>query len=332
MSGCHHRCLPATDPSTKTPITRSPPASQPRSQLPLPDTMGHALAGARRRRRRPRRPQPLDAFSGSAGVVTALRSKQKRARSTSGTCYSIKAALLALWADRASFDAMTTLLARGRAADVYALDAGRVLKRDREGRDAAHEAAGMRHARAHGFPVPLVFEARGTELVMERVGGRTMTADLALRPWRVAAHARLLASLHTRLHQVPPPAELPSRLDGGTCMVHGDLHPDNVILGPGGAVVIDWANAGRGRAEDDIAMAWLIIAASDMPGGRLARLLAGVGRQYFLKLFLDAVGSEIAVPRLAVVGEQRLRDPHVLPHEADKLRRLMGGKPSVDHQ
>src|SRR5215212_3746405 len=118
---------------------------------------------------------------------------------------------------------MTALLASGRAADIYVLDDGRVLKRDRDGRSADHEAAAMRHAREHGFPVPEVFSASGTELVMERVGGPTMTADLARRPWRVTAHARLLAELHQRLHRIPPPAGLPSRLGGEGAMVHGDL-------------------------------------------------------------------------------------------------------------
>jgi hypothetical protein len=98
-----------------------------------------------------------------------------------------------------------------------------------------------------------------------------MTADLARRPWRVLSHARLLADLHARLHRVPPPEQLSPRLEGDQAMVHGDLHLDTVILAPRGPVVIDWANAGRGRPEDDVAMAWLIIAASEMPGGAAAR-------------------------------------------------------------
>jgi aminoglycoside phosphotransferase (APT) family kinase protein len=218
---------------------------------------------------------------------------------------------------------MATLLARGRAADLYLCDDGRVLKRDREGREAGHEAAAMRHARAHGYPVPDVFDASGTDLVMERIPGRTMTADLARRPWYVARHAHLLAELHERLHRIPAPAKLPSRLGGEAAMVHGDLHPDNVLLGPKGAVVIDWANAGRGRPEDDTAMAWLIIAASDMPGGAAARLVARLGRQLFLDRFLDGVDRQAAAARLSAVGELRLRDPHVLPHEAELVRRVI---------
>jgi aminoglycoside phosphotransferase (APT) family kinase protein len=106
-------------------------------------------------------------------------------------------------------------------------------------------------------------------------------------------------------------------------MVHGDLHPDNVLLAPRGPVVIDWANAGRGRPEDDVAMAWLIIAASDMPGGTAARVLARLGRQLFLDTFLDAAGRDAAAQRIADIGALRLADPHVLPHEADAVRRVI---------
>jgi aminoglycoside phosphotransferase (APT) family kinase protein len=218
---------------------------------------------------------------------------------------------------------MTPLLARGRAADVFALDHARVLKRDREGRDATQEATAMRHVGTHGYPVPDVLDASGTELVMKRIDGPTMTRDLARRPWRVAAHARLLADLHERLHTIPGPPDLPSRLGGENCMVHGDLHPDNVLLGPEGPVVIDWANAGRGRAEDDVAMAWLILAASDMPGGLAARWLAKIGRGFFLQRFLAGTDREPAAARLASVGELRLADPHLLPHEAAEVRRVI---------
>src|ERR1700704_6611413 len=102
------------------------------------------------------------------------------------------------------------LLARGRAADVFAAGPGRVLRRYRkgEGGDTAVEASVMEHARGHGFPVPAVHEAGGRDLVLERVDGPTMLAALARRPWRVGRHGRTLAELHRTLHAIPAPPGL----------------------------------------------------------------------------------------------------------------------------
>ena len=49
------------------------------------------------------------------------------------------------------------LLGAGRSADVYALGAGRVLRRYRVPIDVAAEARLMRYLAASGFPVPEVY-------------------------------------------------------------------------------------------------------------------------------------------------------------------------------
>ena len=82
------------------------------------------------------------------------------------------------------------IVGSGRAADVYALDAERVLRRYRTPHSCAAEAALMRYLRAAGYPVPEVLGADGPDLVMERLHGREMLADMAARPWRAARHAR----------------------------------------------------------------------------------------------------------------------------------------------
>jgi hypothetical protein len=41
-----------------------------------------------------------------------------------------------------------------------------------------------------------MYEVRPEGLVMERVEGPTMLGDLAAHPWRLASHARTLATLH----------------------------------------------------------------------------------------------------------------------------------------
>ena len=214
-------------------------------------------------------------------------------------------------------------LARGRAADVFADGPGRVLRRYRDGTDTEREARVMEHARRHGFPVPAVYDVRGPELVLERIDGPTMLADLAARPWRVHAHGRLLADLHRRLHAIDAPPGLPSRFGGGPDLVHVDLHPDNVILGDRGPVVIDWVAAGGGDGADDVAMSWVILATSQIPAAQPARAVMTGGRRLFLGAFLERAGRAAAAERLERMAALRLHDPHLLPAERRAVQALL---------
>src|SRR4051794_30590680 len=200
------------------------------------------------------------------------------------------------------------LLARGRAADVFAAGDGRVLRRYRpgEGGDVAAEAAVMEHARAHGYPVPAVHAADGRDLVLERVDGPTMLADLGRRPWLLRRHGATLAALHRQLHAIPAPAGLRCPFGHGDGLVHLDLHPDNVLLSRRGPMVIDWSNASRGEAADDVALTWVIMATSDVHGTRVLRALARIGRDELLKAFLAGVDAAAARGRAGEVARRRL--------------------------
>lgn len=203
---------------------------------------------------------------------------------------------------------------------------GRVLRRYREGEggDTAVEATAMEHARRHGFPVPAVHEARGRELVLERIDGPTMTADLARRPWRVSEYGRTLAELHRLLHAIEAPADLPSRLGRGEQLVHFDLHPENVLISSRGPVVIDWSNASRGEAADDVAVTWVIMATSAIPGPLPFRVLARAGRDLLVNGFLSGVDADSARGRVAAVAEYRMSaDPHLLDRERRALAALI---------
>ncbi|HET7245387.1 MAG TPA: phosphotransferase [Streptosporangiaceae bacterium] len=215
------------------------------------------------------------------------------------------------------------LIGSGRAADVYALDGGKVLRRYRTEHSCAAEAGLMSYLRGAGYPVPEVFAADGTDLVMQRLHGRDMLADLASRPWRVARHARTLARLHDELHQIAAPAGL-RRFGPGGRVLHLDLHPGNVMLTANGPFVIDWSNGCAGEAGADVAMAYLIMASSDVDGlpSWLAPVAGGL-RRLFLRRFLAAVRDD-SRPHLARVAAYRLEDPNVRPAEAARLRRLAG--------
>jgi aminoglycoside phosphotransferase (APT) family kinase protein len=219
------------------------------------------------------------------------------------------------------------LIGAGRTADVYALGRGRVLRRyrdDRSGRDVAAEAAAMAHLAGAGYPVPEVYEADGRDLVLERLDGRDMLANLARAPWRVRRHARTLARLHDRLHEIEAPPGMGGCFAAGDRVVHLGLHPGNVMLTSRGPVVIDWAGARAGLPAADVATTYVIMLTSevdDLP--RWVRPAARTLRGAMLREFLATVGHDPA-PVLAAAARARLADRSVRPAEAELLRRVAG--------
>ena len=212
------------------------------------------------------------------------------------------------------------LIGAGRAADVYALDERRVLRRYRNGESSEREAAVMTYLAGAGFPVPRVHDASGPDLVLERLGGRDMLADLSARPWLGRRHARTLAGLHDRLHAITAPPSLRAPFGPGGRVLHLDLHPGNVMLTAAGPVVIDWSNVAAGPAAADVAMAWLIIATSevDEPPLLLRPAISSV-RAVLLRRFRALVRDDPG-PELARVARARMADRNVRPAEARRLQ------------
>lgn len=222
----------------------------------------------------------------------------------------------------AGADAPGPVIGAGRTADIYALGPDRVLRRYREGYNAEREAELMTYLAGAGFPVPRVYDASGPDLVMERLQGRDMLADLAARPWLAGQHARTLAGLHDRLHEIAAPSSLAQRYGAGDRVLHLDFHPGNVMLTPSGPVVIDWQNCSSGAPAVDVAMVWVIIAASDadvLPWR--VRPVVSVLRRMLLRQFLSAVQAD-PMSVLANVARARMKDPHVRPAEVRRLEEL----------
>ena len=170
------------------------------------------------------------------------------------------------------------VLASGRDADIFEYGPGLVLRRSRDGRSMAHEARTMEYLRGQGYPVPGVEELSddGGDLVMERVDGPSMVEALARSPWTVRRQGAVLADLHRQLHDVPQPEFLgPAPIGHGDRVLHLDLHPLNVIMGPKGPVVIDWTNACLGDPDVDVALAWVLMSAGEIPRGRVMQKVLG---------------------------------------------------------
>jgi aminoglycoside phosphotransferase (APT) family kinase protein len=227
------------------------------------------------------------------------------------------------------------LLASGRDADIYDVGNGSVLRRARSGRPLHHEARVMQLAHAAGYPVPEVrgISDDGVDLVMERIEGPTLLDDLAARPWRVHSSADLLAGLLRDLHaiEVTPADDGPDHAGGlrpattgpGTSLVHLDLHPLNVLVSPKGPYVIDWANAGAGVAEVDVAVTWVVMAGAAVPGGRVTALLGRALRDRYVRRLLSSFGLEPIRRRLPEAASWKMADVNIDDSERARMQRLV---------
>ena len=192
---------------------------------------------------------------------------------------------------------------------------GLLVKRTRTGRDLRREAAMMSYLSGHGIAVPRVYDVTAEELVMQYVPGPRMSEEIGRKPWLAGRLGRELADLHHRLDAIPAP----DFLSGAGDLLHLDLHPGNVVLGPEGPVVLDWASAGKGDRRLDVALSWVSLAVARLTTVR--RLT----RWSFLKSFMANVDPRAreAIPEAARIRlERHDRDPR----ERAALEKLMDGE------
>jgi aminoglycoside phosphotransferase (APT) family kinase protein len=183
-------------------------------------------------------------------------------------------------------------LDEGRTAEIFDWDEGRVLKlyRAEFPREWADwEAKITRAIGEAGVPAPQIFDVLDMEgrrgIIMERVHGPSMIANLLANLLNVVKHARLLAELHAQMHERTI-SDLPSqheslrqriqeakvsseiqaaalqrldRLPEGAALCHGDFHPGNVVLTARGPRILDWPTAMCGNPLGDVARTSLIL-------------------------------------------------------------------------
>ena len=171
-------------------------------------------------------------------------------------------------------------MAHGRAADLYDLGDGRVLRRYRTAHCSAPEATVIGRLLDAGNPVPKVLGVDGGDIIMGRINGPTMLEALARKPWRLLWEADRLAGLHGSLHRITLP-------EGR--IVHLDLPSRKRDSSKNGPVVIDWGNAEAGVPELHIANTWLIMSTPESGAtASLSLRLLQMGRGPFLHRFLGA--------------------------------------------
>jgi len=184
----------------------------------------------------------------------------------------------------------------------------------------------MNYLAGHGYPVPAVEDISddGCDLVMQRIDGRSMVQQLGRAPWSVHRQADTLARLHQQLHEIPAPSFLPSApVSEGSSILHLDLHPLNVIISSSGPVVIDWTSACVGNPDADVALAWLLMSAGNIPGGRLRSRLLGAGRSLLTTRFFSQFDPPAIIAQLEAVASWKATDENLGTDEVALLWRAV---------
>ena len=217
------------------------------------------------------------------------------------------------------------LLGMGRDSEMRAYGP-HIIRMSLRGRDLSHEAAAMRHVRAHGFPAPeVIAQPDDHSVVMERLTGPTMLDELAAKPWLLSRHVKGLARLHRLLGDIPAPSDW-VKVSAGNSVVHLDLQPDNVKLTPDGPVVIDWSNAAAGDAAFDAASTYVRLRTASPDNHAAARAVINAFRTRFARAFLKEFGTDAIGSHLRAAADLRLLDRNLLPNEREAVFALARGE------
>lgn len=245
------------------------------------------------------------------------------------------------------------LLAEGRTAEIYAWGTDQVLKLYREGwspRSAQYEYRQALASQQTGYRVPKVGELLEVDgrhgITYQRIEGRTMLEEAFKKPWKMRYFGRQQALLHAEMHTlsasglIPVTERLAQKIQGANHLnqtvkseiltqlavlpqedklLHGDFHPDNIMLTADGPVIIDWIDAALGHPLADLARTLVLFRVGVPPGNPLIDLADKVFLHPYLPTYfnnspytpadLDAWMLPVAAARLA----------ENIPHEVEPL-------------
>jgi aminoglycoside phosphotransferase (APT) family kinase protein len=251
------------------------------------------------------------------------------------------------------------LIAAGRTAEVYALGADRVIKLfyawcPPDWVQQEIEIANL--ISSIPIPTPKILESVEIEgrpgIIYERVNGPSLLKLATTKPWRLIHFARLLAELHTEIHQHEVP-ELPAQraalhrviqqleslppdlkskvlkllagLPDGKTLCHFDFHPDQVLLTTNGPVIIDWMTAQQGHPHSDVARTCVILKFGQGPPSSWVRhMIINIWRKTFYRTYINrylelhpGVSSENIVNWMIPVAAGRLAEE--IPGEREPI-------------
>jgi len=253
------------------------------------------------------------------------------------------------------------LIAEGRTAEIFAWGEDQVVKLYRPGfpsNGAEYEYNKALASQETGFAVPAVGEVVRVEgragITYQRVEGVTMLEAIQKAPWKLIPLTRQLAALQVDMHGRKA-AKLPNshevlaykinhaspledetkgkvldhldRLPRDDKLLHGDFHPDNILLTPNGPVIIDWIDATMGHPMADVARTSLLARAGTPPPNNTLEWLSAISSQLFHRIYikhyfkLSPYEEKDLLPWLLPVTAGRLSEE--IPYERDALVRLV---------
>jgi aminoglycoside phosphotransferase (APT) family kinase protein len=186
------------------------------------------------------------------------------------------------------------LIADGRTSEVFEFgndSAAKILKRNVPQQWAETEADLTESVRRLGVRAPEVRDVTRIDgraaIVFERIAGPSMWQRMLDAPRDVPALAREMARVQSAIHAAGVPDRVPGLVDRlaakldevteldseqrakardllwslprGAALLHGDMHPGNVLLGADGPVVIDWFDAAVGHPIADVVRSLLLL-------------------------------------------------------------------------
>ncbi|HSM24666.1 MAG TPA: aminoglycoside phosphotransferase family protein [Anaerolineaceae bacterium] len=218
------------------------------------------------------------------------------------------------------------VIARGRTAELFDLSENRVLKLFYDWvspQAVMQEYEISLNISKAGVPVPRVFDLveheKRSGIIYEKISGETMLQMLGSKPWQVVNHSRMLAELHSKMHQIPLEGfpsfrdrwlnniervpnfsesikkkliDQVNQLPDTNQLCHFDFHPDQVIYTTNGAVILDWMTACAGHPAADVARTQILLTIGKPPDASvwmkfLASLLGKIANHYYLKRYLE---------------------------------------------
>lgn len=229
------------------------------------------------------------------------------------------------------------LVAIGRTSDVYAFGVGSVVKVPRvdvPDHWALLESEFTSAVHTLGVPAPKVMDVTQVDgrhaVVFERIEGRSMWEHMLDEPRRIPELAQVLADTQRRIFAAGPPEGLHGQVDRmrvklddvdqlppserveatdmaealpkGAALLHGDLHPGNVLMTPDGPIVIDWFDASVGHPIADVVRSSLLMRVIDGP--RVPGHLPGATVAMITELHLAYISamSDLLMPSFETLG------------------------------